>query len=170
MLWCSLKFHRKSKTNEISSLFKVTICQWNVFRTFKLKHWSEREGKKARLAARNFSLGVLVMQEHAITFPSPSSYGHSVYELKIQTVLTFRSPLETAIFISQTRKWSDRQAGLIKVKQWVCSSPLKCTRLSFAFFYLPVLAFFNSFEEKKLDEKKGKPQRYRRRKSPHVRG
>lgn len=58
--------NRKSKTSEFSSLFKVIICQWNISRMFKLKHWSGRGEKKAVLILRNFSLDVLIIQEYAI--------------------------------------------------------------------------------------------------------
>lgn len=164
----TLKFNRKSKTNEVSSLFKIIICQWNVFRTFKVKHWSGRGEQKARLSVCSFSLDVLVMQEHAIPSSSPSSYGHSVYKLKILTVLTFRRPLESAVFISQTGKWSDRQSGLIKVKQWVCSSALNCMTLSFAFIYLPILAFLNSFEGKKRSWMRRKENHTTMEEKPHT--
>lgn len=102
MPWWSLKFNRKSKTNEVSSLLKVIISQCNIFRTFKLKHWSGKREEKARLAVCNFSSDVLITQKHAISSPSPSSYGHSIYALKIPIVLIFRRPLEIALFISQT--------------------------------------------------------------------
>lgn len=168
-LW-SLKFNRKSKTNEVASLLKVIISQCNIFRTFKLKHWSGKREEKAKLAVCNSSSDVLITQKHAISSPPPSSYGHSIYALKIPTVLIFRRPLEIALFISQTGKWSDSQAGLINVKQQVCSSALNCTRLRFAFISLPVLALFKFIWGKKLDERKGKPHHYERRKSPHTRG